>query len=147
VRWSLGGDLTLAARTLRCEHCGVVLDRDLNAAKHVAQHAGSASERPNACAAGSAGRGLATPLELAVRKQEPDAFATEVANAKFWRTVTAHMQWCGSGRALGRRQIQRELVLASPQPPFPSGRQHPLAAAVGRGHIIGPDVDLLRTPQ
>jgi len=71
------GDLTLADRLFRCRtpqqpECGQVLDRDLNAALNLATLAGSASERPNACGAGSAGRGRATPVQLAVRKQEPN---------------------------------------------------------------------------
>jgi putative transposase len=36
-------DLTLADRTFRCEHCGLVVDRDLNAAINVAKLAGSSS--------------------------------------------------------------------------------------------------------
>jgi putative transposase len=38
-------ELTLADRTFRCEQCGLVLDRDLNAAINVATLAGSSSER------------------------------------------------------------------------------------------------------
>jgi hypothetical protein len=155
VRCSLGSDVRLAARTFRCTHGGVVIERDPNAAKHVTHLAGSSLERRNACGAARAGRGLATPGQLAVRKQEPDAFDASLANGKFWRTaffphpqgVTSRMLWCGLGRALGRMRVQREPVLSSPQPPFPAGGQHPLAAVVGRGHMIGPDVDLLRTPQ
>ena len=69
--------LTLAERVFRCRtpqrpECALILDRDLNAAINLAKLAGSASERPNACGAGSAGRGRATPVELAVRKQEPN---------------------------------------------------------------------------
>ena len=66
--------LTLAERVFRCPNaeCDQVLDRDLNAAIKLATLAGSASERPNACGAASAGRGRATAVELAVRKQEPN---------------------------------------------------------------------------
>ena len=49
--------LTLADRTFRCQACGLVLDRDLNAARILAQLAGSSSDSQNACGAGSAGRG------------------------------------------------------------------------------------------
>jgi transposase len=70
----MDGDLSLADRTFRCEHCGLVIDRDLNAAKNLATLAGSSSERRNACGAASSGLGLATQVKLAVMKQEPDAF-------------------------------------------------------------------------
>src|SRR5262249_51240462 len=73
-------DRTLADRLFRCRTPqqpggALILDRDLNASRNLAtlaHLAGSASERPNACGAGSAGRGRATPVELAVRKQEPN---------------------------------------------------------------------------
>jgi len=75
--------LTLADRLFRCRTpeqpaCAVVLDRDLNAAKNLADLAGSASERPNACGAGSAGLSQTAPVDLPVRMQEPDAFDTSV---------------------------------------------------------------------
>jgi putative transposase len=51
-------ELTLADRTFRCRNprvaCGVVLDRDLNAAINLANLAGSSSERENACREGRA---------------------------------------------------------------------------------------------
>jgi putative transposase len=55
-------DLTLADRTYICRNpdrpaCGLVLDRDLNAARNLRTLAGSSSERRNACGVGSAGRG------------------------------------------------------------------------------------------
>src|SRR5262245_21749130 len=87
--------LTLADRLFRCRNpqqpdCVVVLDRDLNAAINLATLAGSSSERVNAWGAGSAGLSETAPVELAVRKQEPDAFDASVANGKFWRTDTHH---------------------------------------------------------
>jgi putative transposase len=52
-------DLTLSDRTFRCRNlqvqCGLVIDRDLNAARKLANLAGSSSERRNACGEGSAG--------------------------------------------------------------------------------------------
>ena len=86
-------ELTLAERVFRCRtpqqpDCAVVLDRDLNAVRNLATLAGSASERVNACGAGSAGLSQTAPVELAVLKQEPDAFAAAVANDTFWRTVS-----------------------------------------------------------
>jgi putative transposase len=67
-------DLSLADRTFRCEHCGQVLDRDLNAAINLAQLAGSSPESRNACGEESADHGLAAVVKLSPMKQEPDAF-------------------------------------------------------------------------
>jgi putative transposase len=47
--------LPLAERTYRCESCGVVLDRDRNAAINLAQLAGSSPDSRNACGGESAG--------------------------------------------------------------------------------------------
>ncbi|MCQ8833738.1 transposase [Streptomyces samsunensis] len=52
--------LTLADRTFHCTNCGLGIDRDLNAARNIAQHAVAAAqcpvapgrgETPNACGA------------------------------------------------------------------------------------------------
>jgi putative transposase len=67
-------DLTLADRAFRCEQCGLVLDRDLNAAINLAKLAGSSSERQNACGEESAGLGLRAQVKLSPVKQEPNAF-------------------------------------------------------------------------
>ena len=67
-------DLTLADRTFRCEDCGQVLDRDLNAAINLAKLAGSSSERQNACGEESAGLGLRAQVHLSPLKQEPNPF-------------------------------------------------------------------------
>jgi putative transposase len=67
-------DLTLADRTFRCEHCGLAVDRDLNAAINLAKLAGSSSDSQNACGEASAGLSLATQVKLAPTKQEPDTF-------------------------------------------------------------------------
>jgi putative transposase len=55
-------DLTLSDRTFVCRNpdrpaCGLVLDRDLNAAINLCTLAGRSSESRNACGVGSAGRG------------------------------------------------------------------------------------------
>ncbi|MBC6468788.1 IS607 family element RNA-guided endonuclease TnpB [Actinomadura alba] len=59
--------LSLAERTFRCDGCGLVLDRDVNAARNLLNLAASGAERINACGGdvrpGSAGR---SPV-----KQEP----------------------------------------------------------------------------
>jgi putative transposase len=61
--------LTLAERTFHCEHCGLVLDRDVNAAINLRDLAASGAESQNACRAqvrpGPAGR--------RATKQEPGA--------------------------------------------------------------------------
>jgi putative transposase len=70
-------NLTLADRTFQCQNrqvpCGLVMDRDLNAAINLSTLAGSSSESRNACGEVSAGLGLATQVKLASLKQEPDA--------------------------------------------------------------------------
>ena len=72
-------ELTLADRTFRCQNpdvpCGLVLDRDLNAAlnlRTLANLAGSSSERENACGGESTGCGLEVVVKLSSRKQEPN---------------------------------------------------------------------------
>lgn len=65
-------DLSLADRTFRCEQCGYVLDRDLNAAINLKNLAGSSSERLNACGGESAGRGREATVKLSSAKQEPN---------------------------------------------------------------------------
>lgn len=57
-------DLTLKDREFRCEDCGIVLDRDLNAARNLQHVAASVSETINACGDGSSGP--ATSGETAV---------------------------------------------------------------------------------
>jgi putative transposase len=73
-------NLRLSNRTFHCEQCGLVLDRDLNAAINLAKLAGSVSESENAC--GAAGSGTkrtprVKPAAKAVpkgrKKQEPGA--------------------------------------------------------------------------
>jgi putative transposase len=67
-------DLTLADRMFCCEQCGLVVDRDLNAAINLSKLAGSSSERQNACGEESAGLGLRAQVQLSPVKQEPNAF-------------------------------------------------------------------------
>src|SRR5262249_6801281 len=80
------GELSLADRVFRCEHCGLALDRDLNAAKNLAQLADSSPDRHTACGEASSSYGLAAGVQLAPLKQEPDAFNAPAYNGKFWRT-------------------------------------------------------------
>ena len=68
----IDADLTLSDRTFHCEQCGLVLDRDLNAAINLAQLAGSSSDSQNACGAASAGTRRKPRVKLAAKKQEPD---------------------------------------------------------------------------
>jgi putative transposase len=71
-------DLDLGDRTFVCRNpkvrCGLVIDRDLNAARNLAQLAGSSSERQNACGEESAGLGPRAQVKLSPLKQEPDPF-------------------------------------------------------------------------
>lgn len=72
-------ELTLANRSFRCQKCGLALDRDLNAARNLAnlatreKLAGSSSDSQNACGEGSTGRGHMAPTQLPSMKQEPNA--------------------------------------------------------------------------
>ena len=64
--------LTLADRTFRCQSCGLILDRDLNAAINLSKLAASSADSQNACGEGSAGGGLRPAVKLPSVKQEPD---------------------------------------------------------------------------
>jgi putative transposase len=73
-------ELPLNVRTFRCEACGLVLDRDRNAARNLAALAasgsitngvvGSSLETENACGGESAGPAVTGRVELASAKQE-----------------------------------------------------------------------------
>jgi len=71
-------ELALGDRTFHCRNpkgsCGLVLDRDLNAAINLAQLADSSPESQNACGEGSAGAGLRAGVKLPLVKQEPNTF-------------------------------------------------------------------------
>jgi putative transposase len=64
--------LTLADRAFRCESCGLMIDRDLNAAVNLVKLAGSSPESQNACGEISSGRDPVAPVKLASAKQEPN---------------------------------------------------------------------------
>jgi putative transposase len=66
----IDADLTLSDRTFHCQQCGLVLDRDLNAAINLKQLAGSSSDSQNACGAASAGTKRSPRVQLAAKKQE-----------------------------------------------------------------------------
>jgi putative transposase len=69
----LDENLTLSDRTFCCEQCGLVLDRDLNAALNLEELGGSLSDRVNACGVVSAGTGRTLRVKLPTVKQEPNA--------------------------------------------------------------------------
>ena len=69
----LDADLTLSDRIFHCEQCGLVRDRDLNAAINLLQLAGSSSDSLNACGAVSAGARSRRRVKLTAKKQEPNA--------------------------------------------------------------------------
>ncbi len=66
-------DLTLAERTFHCQQCGLVIDRDRNAAINLERLAGSSPDTQNACGEASAGRRRKATVKLAPVKQEPNA--------------------------------------------------------------------------
>jgi putative transposase len=66
-------NLRLSDRTFHCEQCGLVLDRDLNAARNLAKLAGSSPDTENACGGTSAGTKRKPRVKLAPVKQEADA--------------------------------------------------------------------------
>jgi putative transposase len=68
----LDEELTLSDRTFHCQQCGLVLDRDLNAAINLKQLAGSSSDSLNACGASSSGTRRKPRVKLAAVKQEPN---------------------------------------------------------------------------
>jgi putative transposase len=61
-------DLTLSDRTFHCQACGLVLDRDLNAAINLAKLAGSLSDSLNACGAESAGSSREAGVQLSAKR-------------------------------------------------------------------------------
>jgi putative transposase len=67
-------DLTLADRMFHCEACGLVINRDLNAAINLAKLADSSPDSLNACGEESAGLGLLAQVKLSPLKQEPNTF-------------------------------------------------------------------------
>jgi putative transposase len=75
----LDADLALKDRVYHCKACGLVLDRDLNAAINLAKLAGSSSDSLNACGADSAGSSREAGVKLSAKrglrarkKQEPN---------------------------------------------------------------------------
>jgi putative transposase len=74
----LDADLNLSDRTFHCEQCGLVLDRDLNAAINLEKLAGSLSDSLNACGEESAGAKHKPRVKLSLVKQEPNTFYPRV---------------------------------------------------------------------
>jgi putative transposase len=69
--------MTLADRTFICRNpdrpdCGLVLDRDVNAAKNLEKLADSSADSQNACGEGSAGGSRWAAVKLPSAKQEPN---------------------------------------------------------------------------
>jgi putative transposase len=64
----LDQDLTLSDRVYHCEQCGLVLDRDLNAAINLEKLAGSLSDSRNACGAESAGTSRTAGGQLSAKR-------------------------------------------------------------------------------
>ncbi len=68
-------DLTLASRTFHPQQCGLLLDRDLNAALNLERLAASLADTQNACGGGSAGAGRKPRVKLAPVKQEQESLS------------------------------------------------------------------------
>jgi putative transposase len=85
--------LDLADRMFQCRNpqisCGLVIDRDLNAAINLSKLADSSPDSLNACGEGSTGQGRAAPVKLSSVKQEPNAGYALAQPGKFWRTEQA----------------------------------------------------------
>jgi 3-hydroxybenzoate 6-monooxygenase len=115
-------DLDLADRVFVCQNparpeCGLVLDRDLNAAVNLSQFAtlaGSSSESQNACGEESAGRSREAMVKLSSqagtrsrRKQEPNTVSSRAdETGRFWRTVPEHT--CGPAHTARERALSME---------------------------------------
>jgi putative transposase len=78
--------LSLAERTFRCEHCGLVLDRDVNAACNLLHLAASGAESGNACG-GTVRPGL--PGRVPVKQESGTAHAGKTGTAARQRTAAA----------------------------------------------------------
>jgi putative transposase len=74
-------DLTLKDRTFHCEQCGLIIDRDLNAAINLEKLAGSLSDSLNACGADSAGTSRVAGVKLSA-KRGPRARKKQEQNAE-----------------------------------------------------------------
>jgi putative transposase len=78
--------LSLAERTFRCGHCGLALDRDINAAVNLLKFAASGAENANACG----GTVRPRPARHVPVKQEPGtAHAGKTGTAARQRTAAA----------------------------------------------------------
>jgi putative transposase len=64
---------SLDERVYRCDQCGLVIDRHVNAAINLEKLAGSSSDSQNACGEESAGQGHVALARLSSMKQEPNA--------------------------------------------------------------------------
>jgi len=65
-------DLTPADRAFCCGRCGLVRDRELNAAINLAKLAGSSLERVNACGEVGSGQRQMALVKPSPMKQEPN---------------------------------------------------------------------------
>jgi putative transposase len=77
-------EMPLSERVFRCEACGVVIDRDLNAARNLATVAGSSPETLHACGGEGAGQGsvLVTPVPATQETSRRKRAASAVGNKR-----------------------------------------------------------------
>ncbi len=80
-------DLTLADRTFHCQQCGLVIDRDLNAAVNLARLAASSADTGNACGEERAGTRRTPRVKRSSAKQELNALDASAYKGKFGRTA------------------------------------------------------------
>jgi putative transposase len=65
-------ELSLLERVYRCEQCGLIIDRDLNAARNLVKLAESSSDSQNACGGEGAGQSHMALVKPSPLKQEPN---------------------------------------------------------------------------
>jgi transposase len=97
---SVKAKLTLAERVYQCDACGLVMGRDVNAARNLLSLAASGADRVNAC--GAAVRPGLTAGRAAL-KQEPGTAKADQTGTAVINVVTR----AGGGRA-DRRRVLRE---------------------------------------
>jgi putative transposase len=91
----IDADLTLGDRTFHCEQCGLVLDRDLNAAINLAKLAGSLSDRVNArCEPPDLARSASLVCNWRRRSRNQTPGLTCPYLGRFWRTVVSSSEEC-----------------------------------------------------
>lgn len=132
--------LSLSERIFRCESCGLVLDRDVNAARNLLNLAASGAERRNACG-GTVRPGLAGHVPV---KQEPGTRQLGETGATEMLTLTSlsvrHREREGPpparGAALPGQRVSRRRRAVRPRGPGSPRTAH--HGGSRRGCLPGP---------